>query len=149
MATKIDNIFKDFLSSVDDYHLTLDNRDETNLLEELYGHYRYARRKFSKCESDLTTNYDSFYDIPEEMSMTINGDLTYEEHDIIVSLMLVSYLRPIINSNKVLRQALTDKDFNLTSQANHLSQLSIWYRRLQSEADRAMTQYTYRKGLGG
>ena len=147
MTTRMDDIFKDFLSSIDDYSLTLGNRDELDLLEELFGHYRFARRKFIKCRQDLGTNYSSYYDVPEDEEMLINSTLNFQEHDIIVQLMLVSYLRPIINSNKVLRQALTDKDFNLTSQANHLNQLSIWYRRLQTESDRAMTKYTYR-GLG-
>lgn len=146
MTTRMDDLFRDFLSSIDDYSLTLGNRDETSLLEELFGHYRYARRKFTKCQKDLTTNYSSYYDIPEGEEMIINSTLDFQEYDIIVSLMLVAYLRPIINSNKVLRQALTDKDFNLTSQANHLNQLSIWYRRLQTESDRAMTKYTYRLG---
>jgi len=149
MATEMDDIFREFLSSVDDYNLTLGERDETNLKEELLGYYRYARRKFVKCEKDLGTNYNSYHDVPSGQSLSVNADLTWEEFDIVISLMLVAYLRPIINSNKVLRQALTDKDFNLTSQANHLNQLSIWYRRLQSEADGAMTRYTYRKGIGG
>lgn len=146
MTTKMDNIFKDFLSNVDDYSLTLGDRDEISLLEELFGHYKFARARFLKCKKDLTTSYESYHDIPDGEEMVINSDLTYQEQDIIVSLMLVSYLRPIINNNKVLRQALTDKDFNMTSQANHLNQLSIWYRRLQTEADRAMTKYTYRLG---
>lgn len=148
MATRIEEIFLDFLSSVDDYSLTLNNRDEESLYDELLGYYRYARRKFSKCKKDLSTNYLSYGDIPLGEEMLINANLDYQEYDIIVSLMLVAYLRPIINSNKVLKQALTDKDFSLTSQANHLNQLTIWYRRLLTEADRAMTKYTYREGLG-
>lgn len=147
MTTDMSKIFREFLMSVDDYALTLGDRSERDLGNELLGYYRYARRRFNKTKKDLSTNYESFHDIPEGEEMKIMSDLNYEEIDIIVSLMLVSYLRPIINSNKVLRQALTDKDFNLTSQANHLSQLTIWYRRLQSEADRAMTRYTY-TGLG-
>ena len=148
MSHKIDDIYREFLSNVDDYALTLsDNRDEISLLEELFGHYKFARRKFDKSRADLGTNYQSHRDVPEGEEMLINDELSYQEVDIIIHLMLVSYLRPIINSNKVLRQALTDKDFNLTSQANHLNQLTIWYRRLQAEADRAMTKYTYR-GLG-
>lgn len=146
MATKMDDIFREFLVNVDDYSLTLGNgRDEANLSEEIFGHYKYARREFDKCKKDLGTNYPSYYDIPEGEEMLVNDDLSYQEIGIIVKLMLVSYLRPIINSEKVLRQAMTDKDYNLTSQANHLNQLSIWYRRLQSEADRAMTKYTYRR----
>lgn len=147
MSTEISKIFREFLMSVDDYSLTLGERSPEDLGNEIFGHYRYARRKFSKSRKDLSTNYEDFYDIPDGEKMMIMSDLNYEEIDIIVSLMLVSYLRPIINSNKVLRQALTDKDFNLTSQANHLNQLTIWYRRLQTEADRAMTKYTY-TGLG-
>lgn len=147
METDMNKIFREFLMSVDDYSLTLGERDEKDLGNEVFGHYRYARRKFSKCRKDLSTNYESFHDVPEGEKMMILSDLSYAEIDIIVSLMLVSYLRPIINSNKVLRQALTDKDFNLTSQANHLNQLTIWYRRLLSEADKAMTKYTY-TGLG-
>lgn len=146
MTTEINEIFRDFLVGIDDYSLTLGgDRDIVSLSNEVLGHYRYARRKFAKCKKDLSLNYQSFDDLPPGEEMMINADLTYQEIDIIVTLMLVSYLRPIINSNKVLRQALTDKDFNLTSQANHLSQLTIWYRRLQSEADRAMTKYTYRE----
>lgn len=145
MSHKMDDIYREFLSNIDDYALTLNERDEVSLLEELFGHYKFARRKFSKSRADLGTNYQSHRDVPEGEEMLINDSLSYQEVDIIIHLMLVSYLRPVINSNKVLRQALTDKDFNLTSQANHLSQLTIWYRRLQSEADRAMTKYTYRR----
>lgn len=147
MTTDMNKIFREFLMSVDDYALTLGERNAKDLGNEVFGHYRYARRKFAKSRKSLETNYENFHDIPEGEKMLVMSDLTYEEIDIIVSLMLVSYLRPIINSNKVLRQALTDKDFNLTSQANHLNQLTIWYRRLQSESDRAMTKYTY-TGLG-
>lgn len=142
-TTKISKIFRDFLASIDDYSLTLNGRDEESLGDEVFGHYRYARRKFSKCKKDLSTNYESFHDVPDGEEMLVLSSLSYQEIDIIVSLMLVSYLRPVINSSKVLRQALTDKDFNLTSQANHLNQLTIWYRRLMSEADRLMTKYTY------
>lgn len=145
MSHKMDDVYREFLANIDDYALTLNERDEVSLLEELFGHYKFARRKFSKSRADLGTNYQSHRDVPEGEEMLINDSLSYQEVDIIIHLMLVSYLRPIINSNKVLRQALTDKDFNLTSQANHLSQLTIWYRRLQSEADRAMTKYTYRR----
>lgn len=145
MSQKMDDIFGEFLASIDDYSLTLGNREYVDLQEEVFGHYRYARRNFTKSMKDLGTNYSSFHDIPEGGEMLINDELDYQEIDIIVKLMLVSYLRPIINSNKVLRQALTDKDFSLTSQANHLNQLTIWYRRLLSEADRAMTRYTYRR----
>lgn len=145
MSHKMDDIYREFLSNIDDYALTLNERDEVSLLEELFGHYKFARRKFSKSRADLGTNYQSHRDVPEGEEMLINDSLSYQEVDIIIHLMLVSYLRPVINSNKVLRQALTDKDFNLTSQANHLNQLTIWYRRLQSEADRAMTKYTYRR----
>lgn len=147
MNTEMDELFSDFLSSIDDYSLTPDGRTEESLLNELLSYYKYARRKFDKCKKDLGTNYQSYEELPIGDTLKINSKLNYQEHDILVSLMLVAYLRPIINSNKVLRQALTDKDFNLTSQANHLNQLSIWYRRLQTEADRAMTKYTYR-GLG-
>lgn len=142
-TTKISVIFRDFLASIDDYSLTLNGRDEDSLGDEILGHYRYARRKFSKSRKNLSTNYESFHDIPDGEDMLVLSDLSYQEIDIIVSLMLVSYLKPVINSSKVLRQALTDKDFNLTSQANHLNQLTIWYRRLMSEADRTMTKYTY------
>lgn len=147
MTTDMDRVFREFLMSVDDYSLTIGDRNERDLADEVLGYYRYARRRFIKCRKDLGTNYESFHDIPDGEKMLIMSELTYEEIDIIVLLMLVSYLRPIINSNKVLRQALTDKDFNLTSQANHLNQLTIWYRRAQSEAERAMTRYTY-TGLG-
>lgn len=146
--TKMSEVFGEFLASIDDYSLTLGDRDERDLGDELLGYYRSARRRFTKSKKDLGTSHSSFYDLEgDEEDIYINSKLEYQEIDIIVSLMLVSYLRPVINSNKVLRQALTDKDFNLTSQANHLNQLTIWYRRLSAEADRAMTRYTY-SGLG-
>ena len=59
--------------------------------------------------------------------------------------MVVEYLRPIMISDDVTKQKLSDKDFKVTSQANQLKELRMLYKSMISEANKLITQYTYRE----
>lgn len=146
MTTKMDSLFKIFLAGISDYHIIDDKISQEEFYSHLFDFYIGARAKFyRKCKKDLNTNYPDYESVPVGEEMLINDDLDFEEMDILSILMRVEYLKPIIANTKVLEQVMSDKDFQLTSQANHLNQLINLYRESKSEATRAMTKYTYRE----
>lgn len=57
--------------------------------------------------------------------------------------MLVEYMRPIIIRNETLEQALSDVDFVIYSQANHINQLQSLFENLKREANSDMVEYSY------
>ena len=81
--------------------------------------------------------------LPLDEYIFINGDLNGREIEILTKLMLVEYMRPIIIRNETLEQALSDVDFVIYSQANHINQLQSLFERMKKEANSDMVEYSY------
>lgn len=140
----IDVVFERFLQKVTDYKFSLNGFTPDEIDEELFGYYKSAVSEFVSCRKDLSTNYSDYQDVPSGEKMLITDEVDSLEIEILSKLMLANYLLPYVNSSDNLQQVLGDRDFNLTSQASHLSQVRTLQRQMQSDADKAMTKYSYR-----
>lgn len=137
--THVNDLYDGFLSKISDYSFISDSRTDSEVEEELFGYLKSACRRFQgKCRQDLTivTN-----EVTEERNFTVT--LTYLEEDILIALMLVEYLKPQVLSSDTIRQNLSDKDFQVYSQANHLRELGLLYRLFRTEARAMLADYTY------
>src|SRR5699024_739839 len=134
MGTKMPIIYDTFLSKISDYKFL--NMEKIVVEEELLRYFKSARAKFYKCKKDL--NF-----LNESNPIELKDELTFYEQEIIVKLMLVEYLTPLIMSSEILKQSLSDKDFKIYSQANHLKELGLLYRQIQREANKMITEYSY------
>jgi signal recognition particle GTPase len=133
MATPYVNIYNSFLDKVSDPYLADMTDDE--LSTQLLKFLNNSIPKFKKCKRNL---YDRD-DILEEFEAT----LTDEDIEILANLMVIEWLRPQINNLELLKQALSSKDFNITSQANHLKELQVLRKDAQSEISKLLVDYSY------
>lgn len=133
--TPLTDVYQAFLSKISDYSfLTL---TQTDLENDLYGYLKSAIAKFYKCKSDLTIQTDA------SGVKSFVSTITPLEMEILVTLMIVEYLKPQILSSEVIKQSLSDKDFRIYSQANQLRELNLTYRMFRAEAQKLMTEYGY------
>lgn len=139
MGTKMSTIYDTFLSKISDYKYLTMNQIDAEI--EFLKYFKSARAKFYKCKT--STKF-----IDESNPMELEGELTPYEQEIITKLMLVEYITPLIMSSEILRQSLSDKDFKIYSQANHLRELNLLYRLLQKEASKMITEYSYMGMVG-
>jgi hypothetical protein len=136
--TKVTELYDGFLTKISDYNFLSEERTDAEVDEELYGYLKAACRVFSrKCKQDLTI-------IEDEMTgeKTFVSTLTFMEEDILIALMLVEYLKPQVLSSDTIRQNMSDKDFQVYSQANHLRELGLLYRLFRTEARAMISEYT-------
>lgn len=130
--TDLGIIYDTFLSKISDYSFLTIEEEDVNII--LGGYYKSAKSKFYKCKKDLSLDDTGHF---------VNDDLDDFEIEIITSLMLVEYLKPIMLSTEVTKQSLSDKDFKIYSQASQLRELSLLYRLFQKESRKLMTEYSY------
>jgi len=129
MATPFTEIYDVFLSQIDDPVFI-----EQDIYDELKKRYLLnAIPRFRKCKQDLSDRDD----------IQFNVDLNDEEILILGVLMVIEYLNPMITSIKNLQQFLNSKDFQLTSQANHLKNLLELRESKRKEVDKLIIDYTY------
>lgn len=114
MATPFQDIYDKFLSLIDDYTLALITDEE---LEDLLSNYlsRAISLDFKQCRKDLN-NID-------KTIKQFNDELSLEEQWIIANGMVLSWLEPKLKRERLLRDAITDRDYKETSHANQLKEL--------------------------
>ena len=76
-----------------------------------------------------------------------NQDLGDEAEEIVASLMVIEWLKPQTYNLEILKQSMGNKDFSLTSQANHLKALSELYKITRKEINQTMGLLSYEIGL--
>lgn len=77
---------------------------------------------------------------------TFVGELGNGEIQVLATLMKVHWLRRQINTWRVIRQQYSTKDFELSSQANHLDKLIKSLESAEKEAKRAFDTYDRSRG---
>lgn len=138
MTTPITDLYDSFLSKISDYTFISDERMDEDVDEELMGYLKSACRTFRrKCKQDLTIVTG------EDGEKTFVSTLDFLEEDIIVALMIVEYLKPQVLSSDTIRQNMSDKEFQVYSQANHLRELSLLYRLFKKEASALISEYSF------
>lgn len=147
--TYLSEVYDSFLGSVSDYTL-LASIQQGTIEEDLFTYFKGARSQFYKCKKPLSLLEDGegseYFGYQEERNNQIINEvvkLSDFEISVIVKLMIVEYLKPLILSTEILKQALSDKDFRIYSQANQLREMSQLYAKLKKEAKSAITEYTY------
>lgn len=114
MSTPFQDIYDKFVSLIDDYELALFNEYDLKFLLENYLN-RAVSLDFKQCIKDLS----DFNKDTEEF----NIDLTGEEQWIIATGMVLSWLEPKIKRDRLLRDAISDRDYKESSHANQLKEL--------------------------
>lgn len=133
MSTPYEEVYDFFLMKVKDYSFL--QMSEESLYYDLEKFMRLSLTKFRICKNDLS-------DRDDELNK-FNVDLSDSEKDIISSLMVIEYLKPEITTSNLIRQAMSDKDFKIYSQANHLDQLLKLYNHVKNEAQKMLNNYSY------
>lgn len=114
MATSVQDIYKRFLAQIGkDVIAEL----EQELAEELMQIYlEGAISMFDICEKDLTIENSLFKE-----------DLTLNEQYILADGMILYWLKPKINTEKMIDLIITTSDYNIKSPANLLDKLNTLY----------------------
>lgn len=138
-TTNITRVYASFLQKISDYKFV---GDAEYIEETLFGYYTSASADFVQCQKDLSTNY---YDTPNETPkvVVIKADLTQLEVEILAMLMIVEYFKQIMIRNETLEQSLSDADFKILSQANHINQLKDLSKEIKRETSVKIAKYTY------
>lgn len=132
MSTPYEKLFDSFLSKIeDDLYTSLSIDVESDLTKLLNS----AIVQFDFPKVDI-------FDKDDEL-LTFNVDLSIHEVEILANLMKLEWIKRQINSVGLLRQMLGDKDFRLTSQANHLKVLLDLKDETDKDINSLITKYSY------
>lgn len=129
MSTTFEQIYDIFLSQIDDVDFLNYDEDDAYKLRYLLN----SIPQFKSCRNNLTDREQNGF----------SNTLTDEEQFILGNLMVLEYLKPRITSLKNISQSMSTRDFSMTSQANHLKQLSELKKDKSSEVDSLIISYTY------
>lgn len=131
MATAFQTVYDSFFSKItDDMYLSLSDED-TSI--ELFSFLKSAITRFKYPRVDLR-QYDEF-------SEEFTNDLDIDEIEVLAELMKLSWIKRQIETIEILKMKFSDRDFQLTSQANHLAKL-LELRKVQ-QADVKTIQEEY------
>lgn len=132
MSTPFSVVDNSFLNKISDsFLLTI---PEENLQSIIDGYRTSAGIRFKQCKK--LSNKDI-------VLRKYNEELTDEEVEILANLMILEWLKPQINSIELLKQGMSNKDYRMFSQANHLESLKGLKKDTQSEVDKLIVSYTY------
>jgi len=132
MATPYSVVDNSFLSKLtDDYLLDMPEEDLQTLID---GYRNSASIRFKQCKKLDEKNDDL---------RQYNENLTIEEIEILANLMVLEWLKPLINSIEILKQNMSTKDYRMYSQANHLKELQALRSNTIAEIDSLIVSYTY------
>jgi esterase/lipase len=137
MATPLTDIYDFFLSKVTDYNF-LQLNASGDLESVLFKYLRSAVTNFNNCTKDLTI---------DEVNQEFIEDLDTMEKEILATLMVVQYLNQKIVNVKNMEQVLSDKEYKMYSQSNHLREMLSLKKELQSDVSHLMNTYSFKNGL--
>lgn len=133
--TEYSEIYNSFFNKITDYDL-FKNLNETEILSLFEEYMNSAISHFVECKKDLFKK-----DNGAKMFLVKLDNL---EIEIISSLMVVEWLKPMITNTLNLKPFLTDKDYKTYSQANHLKALKEIQSNIQNDIERMMQEYGWR-----
>lgn len=134
MATPFENVYNVFLNSITDFDLA--SMEDEKMRDLLFLNLKSAVSKFKECRKDLS-KYNQFSEMFTE-------DLSDEEVEILSILMVSEWYAPQINNVTLTKQFLSDKDYRVFSQANHLDSMVRARKEAKREANQMIVDYTYR-----
>ena len=134
MATPFQDIYDKFLNLIDDYELALFKENDLKFLLQNYLS-RSVSLDFKQCTKDLT---DCDYNLEQ-----FNVDLSGEEQWIIATGMVMSWLEPKIKRERLLRDAISDRDYKESSHANQLKELLNLESATRNKLQSYIISYTH------
>jgi hypothetical protein len=137
MPTPYSQVFDSFLSKIEDtsYLILTDPEIETDLIKLLNSsliHFTYPKVDIFQKDDEL---------------QTFTLDIPYAEIEIISRMMVKEWTGRKIRNIRLIEQALSDRDFKLTSQANHLQALLDLQKYNDSEIEKLLAKYSYSNNL--
>jgi hypothetical protein len=133
MSTPYSDIYNVFLGKVSDFDYS--NLTDAQINAILLPYLQSSTIRFKQCVNDLT----QMDNVNNQFLVT----LTFEEENILAVSMVVEWLNPKINNTLMLKSTLTDKDFQMFSQANQLKAVQSLKRETITELQRLITAYSY------
>lgn len=132
MSTLYEKVYNMFLSDItDDTLLDFAEEDRENILYELLIK---AITRFKACKKDLSDR--------DESLKQFNETLTEEEIFILATCMKKPWFSNKLYNLELIRQRMSIKDFNMSSQAEHLLRLTVLNQELDKEISRMIVSYT-------
>jgi hypothetical protein len=132
MSTPYETLFDSFLSKIEDdlyTNIQFDiESDMIKLLNSAIVQFQFPKVNILDKDDDL---------------QQFNVDLSIYEIEILANLMKLEWTKRQINSTNLMKQMIGDKDFRLTSQANHLKVLLDLKNETEKEINSLMTKYSY------
>lgn len=135
MSTPYSIVFDSFLSKVTDY--TFADYVDEELEDELTKLLNSAIIEFEYPKVNIRDKNDS--------SKLFNLDLSVDETEILGYLMVDRWMDRQIYDLNLFAQRFSTKEFQFTSQANHLDSLMENQKKLQTKIKSLKKKYSYRK----
>lgn len=137
MNTPYESIYGRFMPKITDYNFgNYEQSDLELILEALMLSAIPKFRIFKKILVDRDSTLKVF-----------NQNLGDEAEEIVASLMVIEWLKPQTYNLELLKQSMGNKDFQITSQANHLKSLTELYKITKKEINQSMGLLSYEIGL--
>lgn len=133
MATPFSTVFQRFLNKITDSQLA--SLPTANLESIMTDYLQSSIVRFRKCKQDIKT-----FDLTNQQ---FNVDLSLEEIEILSLWMVYEYHNQNIMRIELLKQSLSNKDYAMYSQANHLDSLMSLRNAISSDAYKMMNFYSY------
>lgn len=136
MATPFSTLFQRFLNKITDSELA--SLPTVNLESIMTDYLQSSITRFRKCQQNLDDfNLDT---------QTFNISLTLDEIEILTNWMKYDWVDQQVNRIELLRQSLSNKDYAMYSQANHLDKMMLLKWQIYNETNQMITDYTYNFG---
>lgn len=139
MNTPFQNIYDKFLSLIEDYSMALMPNEDLEYLLHMYLD-RAISLDFKQCRKDLS-NYDVNL-------KTFNVKLNSEEEWIIANGMVLSWLETKVKRERLLKEAISDRDYKESSHANQLKELMNLEHKTENRLKQYIIAYTENDFVG-
>ncbi|MBO1087250.1 hypothetical protein [Enterococcus mundtii] len=133
METEFKEIYRLFLSSVDDYELA--DVDEDELKDVLEGYLLNAMAQLQSSMVDV-----SDFDLENSK---FNVNLSHLEKVALAKAMKLEWVGEKLYSADLMRKSIGDRDYKAVQGTDYLRQLGIMDLRLRKEIDRLLIDYSY------
>ena len=142
MALSYDTFIGAFLSKVTEFEFL--KLDEENRDELISGYMKRAIAAFKKnCKYDLGGTQDDFL---REFDVDVDPSDLDELIDIISDGMVVQWLKPYVNQQENLQNAISTRDFSVYSPAELLMRVGNAYEKAQKDFTQAIREYSFNHG---
>jgi hypothetical protein len=133
MATPFSDVYDSFLTKIDDTSLL--SLPQQDLEDIMFNWLISSMTLFPKCTKNLS-DYD-------KVLKQFNQDLDIVEIEILSTWMKYNYLDKQVYKETLLKQSMSNSEYAMYSQANHLQQLINLKELSYREATKKVTDYLF------